>query len=442
MLSMAETDRYAVILRVMGKTLTQSAAALELKLSVRQVKRLCAAVRKEGAKALASKKRGLPSRRRILDAPRARFVALVISHYSDFGPQLAWEYLKRDHGFSYSVETLRGWMTQAGLWQPKQRRAKRVHPSRPRRPRLGELVQIDGSHHDWFEGRGEKCCLIAFIDDATSQVLAARFFAQETTVGYLGLVHQHVHTQGRPLAYYSDRHGIFTKPDPEDAKPTQFERALLQLGIDGIQARTPQAKGRVERLFQTLQDRMCKAMRLAGISDMAAANAWLPDFISAHNKQFGVPAAQPDDAHRAYPGTPQELARICAVHETRQLNRALNCRFEGQVLQVHPKQEGQPKDSAQVDIVKHLDGTLELLYRQQSLAFTRYDWAGYVKAAAHDDKTINAHVQQIVCKEDRRIAQLRAQLDHERDQRTQGIFYPNSHPNAQPKHPHRAPART
>jgi len=441
MLSLKEVDRHAVVQNVLSKEMTQAAAAQLLGLSVRQVKRLCAAVRGGGAKALASKKRGVPSNRRIECATRERFVQLVTDRYSDFGPQLAWEYLTREHGFTYSVETLRGWMTQAGLWRPKQRRAKRVHPSRARRPRLGELVQIDGSHHDWFEGRSHKCCLIAFIDDATSRVLAARFFEQETTAGYLEMLQRHVQALGRPLAYYSDRHGIFTKPDPEDAKPTQFERALLQLQIVGIQARTPQAKGRVERLFQTLQDRMCKAMRLAGINDLAAANAWLEGFLATHNQQFGVAPIDPNDAHRACALSPQELARICAIHETRQLNRALNCRFEGQVLQVHPAQAGLPRGSAKVDIVQHLDGTLELLYRQQPLAFTRYDWHAHVKPSAHDAKTINTHVEQIVLKHQRHIAQLSAQLAHEQAQRAQGIFQPSSHPSAPPSLPRRAAAQ-
>ena len=167
---------------------------------------------------------------------------VVRSQYADFGPQLAHEYLQREHGFAWSVETLRGWMMQAGLWQTKRRRAQRVHSARARRECLGELVQIDGSHHDWFEGRSAKCCLIAFIDDATGRVLGARFFEQETTQGYLAVLRALVQRFGAPLALYSDRHGIFTKADPEDPKPTQFERALLQLQIEPICARSPQAK--------------------------------------------------------------------------------------------------------------------------------------------------------------------------------------------------------
>lgn len=250
-MSQKEVQRLLVLRRVLDEGVGQGVAAQQLGISVRQVKRLCRRLREEGAQGLVSRRRGQPSNRRITAEQREPYLALVRQHYADFGPQLAHEYLQRDHGFGYSVETLRGWMMQAGLWQAKKRRAQRVHNPRAPRPCLGELVQIDGSHHDWFEGRSTKCCLIAFIDDATSRVLGARFFEQETTQGYLSVLHTLVQRHGVPLALYSDRHGIFTKHNPEDSKPTQFERALLQLQIEPICARSPQAKGRVERLFQT-----------------------------------------------------------------------------------------------------------------------------------------------------------------------------------------------
>ncbi|MBS0415950.1 MAG: ISNCY family transposase [Proteobacteria bacterium] len=261
-MSQNEAQRYAVIERVLQGHASQAVAAQQLGLSVRQIKRLCAGVRQHGAGALISRRRGQPSNRRIGAERKSAIMSIVAQHYGDFGPQLACEYLADVHGQAIGVETLRGWMIEAGLWQARRRRKARQHLSRPRRDRLGELVQIDGSHHDWFEGRAPKCCLIAFIDDASGQVLAAHFSPTETTQAYFAVLSQHVSAHGVPLAYYSDRHGIFTKHDRDDPAPTQFERALLQLGIEGICASTPQAKGRVERLFQTLQDRLCKAMRL------------------------------------------------------------------------------------------------------------------------------------------------------------------------------------
>ena len=249
-----------------------------------------------------SRRRGQPSHPRIALHQRERYMELVGEHYADFGPQLAHEYLCRDHGFAWSVETLRGWMIQVGLWRAKRCRAQRVHPSRARRPCLGELVQIDGSHHDLFEGRSNQCCLIAFIDDATWRVLGARIFEQETTYGYLAVLHALMQRHGAPLALYSDRHCIFTKADPEDPKPTQLERALLQLQIEPICAHTPQAKGRVERLFQTLQDRVYKAMRLQCIDTIEQANSCLREYLGEHNRSFAVQARQPQDMHRPWVG--------------------------------------------------------------------------------------------------------------------------------------------
>lgn len=180
-MSVKEAGRLAVVRQVLQGQLNQAQAALKLGLSVRQIKRLCRCVRTEGDAGLISRKRGVPSNRKIADAVREQVLQLVVQRYSDFGPELAREHLARDHGFVHSTETLRGWMTQAGLWTPKRRRAKRIHSPRARRACLGELVQIDGSHHDWFEGRAPKCCLIAFIDDATGQVLGGRFEPGETT---------------------------------------------------------------------------------------------------------------------------------------------------------------------------------------------------------------------------------------------------------------------
>jgi transposase len=238
-----EVERFAVINRVLDGHSSQALAAQQLGLSVRQIKRLCRAVRQGGSSALVSKRRGRASNRRITDERKSAIMELVRQHYGDFGPTLACEYLASLHQHSIGVETLRGWMIEAGLWKAKCRRAQRQHPSRARRARLGELIQIDGSHHDWFEGRGDKCCLIAFIDDATGRVLAARFSPTETTQAYFAVLHQHISAHGVPLACYSDRHSIFTKHDSQDPDPTQFERALLQLGIEGICAHSPQAKG-------------------------------------------------------------------------------------------------------------------------------------------------------------------------------------------------------
>ena len=428
-MSQKEVQRWEVIHRVLGAQLDQRQAAQLLGLSTRQVKRLCRKVREEGARGLISRKRGRASNRRIADERREHFVQLVRSQYADFGPQLAHEYLQRDHGFEWSVETLRAWMIKAGLWQLKMRRAKRVHSPRARRECLGELVQIDGSHHDWFEGRSAKCCLIAFIDDATGRVLGARFFEQETTQGYLHVLHALVQRFGAPLALYSDRHSIFTKADPEDAKPTQFERALMQLEIEPICAHSPQAKGRVERLFQTLQDRMCKAMRLQGIDHIAHANTWLDEYLREHNRRFAVAPKEAQDLHRPWTGTAQALADICSLHHQRHLSAQGACKFDGSILQLLPKQSHAPKARAMVNIAEHEDGTLHLSYAGQALAFQRFErHKPPIPTKTEDHKTLNARVNKARSAQEAKILRLKAELAFQDSQRKHGIYKPDTPP--------------
>ena len=431
LMSQREAQRLAVLQGVKGKTLSQAQAAAQLDLSVRQVKRLCRRLREQGASGLISKRRGVPSNRSIAAEVREHTLGLVGQHYADFGPELAREYLASEHGFEHSTETLRGWMIGAGLWKPKTRRAKRVHPPRARRDCLGELVQIDGSHHDWFEARGAKCCLTAFIDDATGRVLAARFDPTETTQGYLAVLRSHIEQHGVPLALYSDRHSIFTKHDSEDGVPTQFERALLQLDIEPICAHSPQAKGRVERLFQTLQDRLVKALRLAGISDIDQANAWLPGYMAQHNQRFAVAPRNEADMHRPWLGGPNKLAGICALHHQRQLSAQLSCRFEGQVVQIEPGQMQAPKARAMVDIAQHRDGRLELSYRGQALRYKRYACNEHLsRSKLADAKTVDQRVDQAADKERKRLASLAASIAHQDSQRRAGIYTPDSPANA------------
>ncbi len=429
-MSQREVDRYTVIKQVMDKRLRQSEAARRLGISVRQVKRLCRQVRADGAAGLICKLRGKASNRRIADSQREHYVALVRERYGDFGPELACQYLQSKHAFPYSTETLRGWMAQAGLWQPKARKAPRMHPPRQRRACRGELVQIDGSHHDWFEGRAAKCCLIAFIDDATGQVLGARLSPTETTQAYFDVLRHCVQTHGRPVALYSDRHSIFTKHDSEDPVPTQFERALLQLDIEPIQAHSPQAKGRVERLFQTLQERMTRAMRIDGIDSMEQANAWLGGYLAEHNQRFGVAARGAQDAHRAYAGTPEALARICALHHQRQLSTQLSCQFEGSVVQLHPRQANSPQGRCKVDIAQYANGRIELLYRNQVLAHSRYEMHAHLASSrVPEGKSLDHAVSQAQQAQHRRLAQLAAQMAHQDAQRTLGIYSHDTHPS-------------
>ena len=400
-MSQREVDRLEVVQQVADRQLGQARAAERLAVSVRQVKRLVRAYRRAGAAGLVSQRRGQPSNRRIAAAEQEHFVELVRRHYSDFGPTLAAQHLAAEHDFPYSAETLRHWMSAAGLWRPRRARKARPHPPRDRRPCRGELVQIDGSPHAWLEGRGPRCTLIAFIDDATGEVLAGRFVTVESSRAYLGLLAETVAREGRPVALYSDRHAIFTKHDPEDLTPTQFERALNQLEVASIQASSPQAKGRVERLFQTLQDRLVKALRLAGIADIGAANAFLGPYLEQHNARFAVAPDQPGDAHRPWRGSDEQLRRICALQHSRKLTKDLVAQFAGQryIIQTHAGAPRYALRGRRITVCQHLDDSVELLHGEEVLPWRVFDPQRETTTdRLADDKTLNDRVDQQIQK--------------------------------------------
>ena len=366
--------RSQVMAPVMEGKLDQAGAARRLGISVRQVKRLKRRLQDEGTQGLLSKKRGRPSNRRTPPELVAKAVALIGEHYADFGPTLACEKLGELHKIELSVETVRQAMLRAGLWKARRGAGVRTHAMRERRARRGELIQVDGSPHDWFEGRAPRCCLLVFIDDATSELMALRFVDAETTFGYMGLLEQYILGHGLPAAIYSDRHSIFqvNRGDRQDANhaQTQFARALEQLGIEGIQANSPQAKGRVERANQTLQDRLVKEMRLQGISSQETANAWLPQFMRSLNRRFAVMPALPNDAHVPYTGTQAALRRILSVHTMRRLSSNLSCQLEGLLYQVEPADRGLALRGADVTVVTHPESATEVLWEGRVLSHT------------------------------------------------------------------------
>jgi len=396
-MSTRELTRLEVVQAVVDRRMGQREAARRLGVSVRQVKRLVKRYRAEGSAGLVSRRRGRPSNRRIAQTEKVHFTALVRQHYWDFGPTLAAEYLAQAHGFRYSTETLRGWMIEAGIWQAKCARRRRPHPPRERRPRLGELIQIDGSPHRWFEQRAPSCCLIAFIDDATSRVLHGRFVPAETTRAYLSGLRAHVLQHGVPAACYSDRHSIFTKHNPEDPHPTQVERAMRELGIEPIQARSPQAKGRVERLFETLQDRLVKALRLADISDVDAANAFLEHYLPQHNARFAIAAPEHGDAHQPWRRERASLDRICAVHHERKVSKDVVVSFHNQhyLVLTRAHRAYASLRGQRISVCEHLDGTIELLHNGRSLGYRLIESARR-RTAAVDAKQLNHRVNQLL----------------------------------------------
>lgn len=373
-MSQQELQRIEVIALRRSGQITQAEAARRLELTVRQVRRLEAKVVAKGPAGLRSARRGRPSNHRLAVATVTEVAALIRAHYRDFGPTLASEYLQERHGLVLSKESVRQIMIKAKLWRAQRGAQARIHALRERRARFGELIQVDGSAHAWFEERGPRCCLLVFIDDATSRLTQLRFVEQECTMGYLQALHGHIQQHGLPMALYSDRHGIFrvNLGSARDDRVTHFGRALATLGIDSICANSPQAKGRVERANGILQDRLLKAMRIGGIDSIAAANAWLPEFMARHNARFAVPACDADDAHVAHlPEDDARLRRILAKHYPRTLSQNLSCQFHSTLLQIQPPASGGAGlRGAAVTVLEHFDHSCEVLWRNVALPHT------------------------------------------------------------------------
>src|SRR5689334_9103405 len=329
LMSEAELSRVDTLARVDRGELPVAAAASLLGLSARQVFRLLRRFRAEGAAGLASRRRGRPSNRRLPAAVREAALAVVRERYADFGPTLAAEKLAELHDIRLSRETLRRWMSEAGLWVPRKARRGRVHQPRHRRDCLGELVQIDGCQHHWFEDRGPPCTLLVFVDDATSRLMHLRFVPAESAFAYMAATRAYVEAHGKPVAFYSDKHGIFRVNHPDAAGgdgTTQFGRALHELNVAIICANSPQAKGRVERAHKTLQDRLVKELRLAGIGTVEAANAFLPAFMADDNARFAKAPRLAEDLHRP-PAPPGDLDAALTWREERTVTGSLTLHY-------------------------------------------------------------------------------------------------------------------
>jgi hypothetical protein len=382
-MSNQEFSRLQVLLDVQSGRLRIEDAAQLIGLRRRQIFRLLKGIRKDGPAGLISKRRGRPSNRRLPPEYRELAMALVRERYADFGPTLAAEKLTELHGFGISRETLRHWMIEDGLWVDRRRRLPSVHQPRNRRECVGELVQIDGSDHAWFEDRRPRCTLIAFIDDATSLLLALRFVGDESTFDYFRVTRTYLEAWGKPIAFYSDKFSVFRvyKRDAEGGSGmTQFGRALHELNIDIICANSPQAKGRVERAFGTLQDRLVKELRLAGIDTIEAANAWLPTFMDDHNRRFAKPPKNAKDLHRPL-STDENLTEILTTRHERTLSSNLTLHYDRMVLILEPNAASRPLAGKRVMIVNYPDGRFAVQYRGADLAYRVFDKIQTVQSA-------------------------------------------------------------
>lgn len=374
-MSAREIDRLSIIERVNRKELSQTEAAKLLKITDRHVRRLLKNYLKHGPQGLISKKRGKRSNNRLSIELLEQCRQLLKSTYAGFGPTLAHEKLTERHGLVISVESVRNLMMQEGLWKGKKRKQPRVHQSRPRRTQLGELIQLDGSPHAWFEGRGPSCCLLVYIDDATSKLMHLRFVDVESTDNYFQATKQYIQQHGRPLAFYPDKHSVFRvnlKEAASGSGETQFGRAMRELDIDLICANSPQAKGRVERANGVLQDRLVKELRLRNISDIQTANGFLPEFIKDYNRRFSKEPANSIDAHRS--SIPEEtvLDLILSSQFTRKVSKNLEVSYNNKIYQIQMDTPGYAMRGATVTVVD--DGrNVTLLYKKRKLTYIIYN---------------------------------------------------------------------
>ena len=384
-MSHAELDRLGVINRVLERRLTQVEAARMLGLGERQVQRLCAAVRRDGADGLVSRKRGRPSSRRFPEAYTRAIITLITAHYADFGPTLACEKLRERHGIEVSNETVRKLMIQAGLWRTRAQRKPKVQQPRPRRPCFGELIQIDGSDHRWFEKRAPACVLLVFIDDATGRLVAMRFCQAESTFEYMQITKRYLLEYGKPVAFYSDKHSVFRINKPSATRGegiTQFGRALYELNIESICANTAPAKGRVERANSTLQDRLVKELRLAQVSSIQAGNVFLEAFRRDYNARFGRSPASDHDAHRKLLKAERvRLDDVFCWQESRAVSRALTLQYDKVIYLIAPGPDTQMVAGKHVTVCDYPDGRLKIRFEGRELPYTQFDRLSQVRQA-------------------------------------------------------------
>lgn len=368
-MSRQEAKRLHIIHQAIGQKITQAEAATLIDVSDRQIRRMIKRVRKEGDEGVCHRSRGKTSNHRIPRKIKNKTLKLFREQYKDFNLVHATEKLSEVHGITLSDETLRLWLNEAEI-PYKRRKVKKHRQRRERRAHFGELVQIDGSHHDWFEGRGPICVFMGYIDDATNTV-HGRFYDYEGTMPAMDSMKRYIKRYGIPKSVYLDKHTTYkswAEPTIEeqlnDQKPmSQFQKSLTVLAIEVIHANSPQAKGRVERLFKTLQDRLVREMRLLGIKSVDEANVFLKTYLPKYNRRFAKPAASEADLHRPALHS-RELDRILCIKEERTVKNDFTIAYNGTLYQIE-----QVTRAKMVMVEERLDGTLHITYNGQDLRF-------------------------------------------------------------------------
>jgi transposase len=377
-MSQKEADRAYIFKEVKEKKISLKKASQLLSMSYSHAKRLHKIFKIEGIKGLISKKRGRKSNRAIPKEKRQEIAKIISERYKGCKPLFVSEKLEEYHGIKYSSECIRQLMIEYHLWIPKQKKRK-VHQRRARRASEGELVQVDASDHDWFEGRGPRCHLHIFIDDASSKIQSGYFALGETTEAYFRACHSYFEREGRPINIYTDKRGTFKVNHGKKEGETQFKRAMKELGVNIIYAHSPEAKGRVERAFGTLQERLVWEMRIRGISSLEKANEYLPEYLEQHNKRYSEPPRSSFNAHREIdPKKP--LKYILCKKEQRIVSKNLEVQFNNEIYQLNAEKDLEIKlKGAKINILTTLEGELAFEYEGISLSYTSYREVKYQK---------------------------------------------------------------
>ncbi len=394
MMSERELNRINILSQIDDGLLSVSAASNILNLTERQTYRLLKKYRINGAPGLRHKARGLKSNNQIHRAKRDYAMDLVQERYADFGPTLAAEMLEEHHSFKISRETLRKWMVEDGLWLSRKQR-RTFHQPRLRRECYGELIQIDGSDHHWFEDRAPRCTLLVFIDDATSTLMQLLFVKSESTFSYFEALELYLQKHGRPVAFYSDKHTVF-RVHQREAKGghgmTQFGRALNELNIEILCANSSQAKGRVERANRTLQDRLVKELRLEGISNMEDGNIYLEGYVERFNTKFAKTPFKPDNLHRALNIEPNSLREVFCYQDQRYVGQQLTFSYERKRITLEENEITRGLVGKYVDTFMYPDGRLDIKWKGLSLPYSVFskDQQRVTHAAITDNKNLSA----------------------------------------------------
>lgn len=404
-MSKQELRRVEVLTEVLAGQRTAESAAGVLGVSLRQAQRLVARYRDGGGGALIHKSRGRPASNKLSAGTRELVLELVRQSYRDFGPTLAAEVLLARHSIAISRETLRKWMVKDGLWlSRKQRRS--FHQPRLRRESYGELIQIDGSEHRWFEDRGEACTLLVFIDDATSSLMQLRFVPSESTASYFQALHGYLGIHGCPVAFYSDKHTVFriNRDAQGGSGMTQFGRALAELNIEIICANSSQAKGRVERANRTLQDRLVKELRLENVCDIDAGNTFLPGFMDRFNERFALHATKPENLHRPLNVRTNRLSDILCHREQRYVSHQLTLSYDRKQIILERSELTEGLGGKYVDLYEFPDGRLEVRSQDRLLPYRVFSKDQRVShTAVVENKRLSHALTIIKAQQDRKL---------------------------------------